>query len=574
MTSGPGPLRESRDSGALLRENAALRAENLALRELCHANARALRQAAKDRARLDEILGSRAWTLVRRARRLSGLAQYATRFLPSILTAKPPCEPVRGHTTREWREREVSRTVFRPSDGLKVSVVVPNYNHAPYLDERLRSLFAQTHPPHEILFLDDASSDESVAVARRLAAESPVPFRLVLNESNGGSTFRQWLKGIDLASGDLIWIAESDDTCRPELLERLVPQFEDPEVMLAYCQSAMIGPDGRPYAPDYLALTEDLSPVRWRYPYRAAGPDEVELALSQRNTIPNASAVVFRRPAEIEERGDLESLRLAGDWLFYAMRIRRGKIAYVPEPLNGHRHHDRTVRNGFERAPGLFEEQLRVKARIFESFPVTATAISGSMARGFAEYADRMRGIDSHPPMTEHPRLASHLDRLRAAFRARVGERPDPRVLIVLSGVTDRPEHREIIRLANSLVDRCSVILCNAVPDVLDPAAAARIDERIVLLEGTLGRLPWSEVGGHRPAVIRELIRFHEMGGVQTQGPPAEELLDDAGLEPAVSRLVDLGSEGIRPGPAIDARQNGPIGQSVGRGVARSRGAS
>ena len=50
-----------------------------------------------------------------------------------------------------------------------------------------------------------------------------MPFHVVVNETNSGSTFRQWLKGIALATGDLIWIAESDDACRPEFLERLVP---------------------------------------------------------------------------------------------------------------------------------------------------------------------------------------------------------------------------------------------------------------------------------------------------------------------------------------------------------------
>ena len=249
-----------------------------------------------------------------------------------------------------------------------------------------------------------------------------MPFRIVVNATNSGSTFRQWLKGIDLARGDLVWIAESDDTCRPELLETPGARRSTiPGSCWPIASRRMIGPDGRRLAPDYLDATEDLSPVRWRYPYCVAGLEEVERALSQRNTIPNASAVVFRKPAEIEEREDLETLRLGGDWLFYAMRIRRGKIAYVPEPLNGHRHHDRSVRAGFERAIELFEEQLRVKARIFESFPVSATAISGSLARGFAEYADRMRGLDPRPPMTEHPALIPHLDRLRAAFRARVG---------------------------------------------------------------------------------------------------------------------------------------------------------
>ncbi len=137
--------------------------------------------------------------------------------------------------------------------------------------------------------------------------------------------------------------------------------------------------------------------------------EEVELALSQRNTIPNASAVVFRKPGVLEERKDLETLRLGGDWLFYAMRIRRGKISYVPASLNGHRHHDRRSGARFERTVALFEEQLSVKARIFESFPIPASAISCSMARSFVDYFDRMSGLGPRPAMTEHPRLVSQL---------------------------------------------------------------------------------------------------------------------------------------------------------------------
>jgi glycosyltransferase involved in cell wall biosynthesis len=537
MTSGREPRRDDRrDLRTLLRENAALRAENLALRQLCHENAGALRQAARDKAQLDQILGSRAWAFVQRVRRAVAIVGRRENS-----RADGPDRPLFSPESAD-----VDRTCPGPPRVWKVSVIVPNYNHASYLEERLRSIFAQTYPPHEVIFLDDASGDESVAVARRVASESPVPFRIVRNDSNSGSTFRQWLKGIDLAAGDLVWIAESDDTCRPELLERLVPYFDHPEVMLAYCQSSRIGPDGRRYAADYVDATEDLSPVRWRHPYCVPGREEVERALSQRNTIPNASAVVFRKPAEIDEREDLEALRLGGDWLFYAMRIRRGKIAYIPEPLNGHRHHDRTVRGAFERAIELFEEQLRVKARIFESFPVTATAISGSMARGFAEYADRMQGLDPQPSMMGHPRLRPHLDRLRAAFRARVGARREGGILFVLSGVTDRPEHQATIRRANALVRRIPVFLCNAWPRVLDPVAAARIDPRVILLEGTLGLLPWSgggdpsEAGSmslRRVGVIRELIDCHAIDAIHTQGRPAEALLAAACLSPGRARI-------------------------------------
>ena len=57
----------------------------------------------------------------------------------------------------------------------RVSVVVPNYNYARYLPERLRSIAGQSLPPYEIIVLDDASSDDSLAVLGELARESEVP---------------------------------------------------------------------------------------------------------------------------------------------------------------------------------------------------------------------------------------------------------------------------------------------------------------------------------------------------------------------------------------------------------------
>ena len=188
---------------------------------------------------------------------------------------------------------------YHPPVPLKVSVIVPSYRHARYLEQRLRSIFNQTLRPHEIIFLDDASPDDSVEVARRLSLESPVPMRIIVNERNNGSTFRQWMKGLSLATGDLVWIAESDDACHPQLLERLVPEFYDPEVVIAYSQSAIIGAEGELISDHFLGYTDDLSPDRWRSPFSVPADEEVEFALSHKCTIPNASAALFRRPPTV-----------------------------------------------------------------------------------------------------------------------------------------------------------------------------------------------------------------------------------------------------------------------------------
>jgi glycosyltransferase involved in cell wall biosynthesis len=443
---------------------------------------------------------------------------------------------------------------YHPARDLKVSVIVPNYNHARYLEERLRSIFEQTHQPHEILFLDDASSDESVDVARRLAAESPVPFHLILNPTNSGSTFRQWLKGIDLACGDLVWIAESDDVCRPELLERLVPEFFDPVVSLAYCQSAMIGPEGQKYADNYMSYTNDISVAHWCHPYSIPALEEVELALSQRNTIPNASAVVFRKLADVDCRADLERMRFAGDWLFYATQIRGGRISYVADALNSHRHHDRTVRHAFQRTAELVEEQLHVKARIFESYPVSANAISRSVSSTVAEFVHRKTDLGlEQPPLSGQPRLEPSIGRIRSALRARRQPLRDLRVLMVLSGADPVRGQEAAIRLANTLAGYFHIFLCNARPWTTEPRTAAAVDERITLLEGTLGMTFWAgdretrpdgtvseAASSHRSEIIGELIRLHRIDVIHSRGWWADRLVADVKPEPSIPWFIDL----------------------------------
>src|SRR6266403_3876930 len=102
----------------------------------------------------------------------------------------------------------------------RVSVVVPNYNHARFLRQRLDSIVGQTFQDFELILLDDCSTDESQSILREYATDSRV--RLEFNEKNSGSTFKQWNKGARLARGKYVWIAESDDYADEGLVERLV----------------------------------------------------------------------------------------------------------------------------------------------------------------------------------------------------------------------------------------------------------------------------------------------------------------------------------------------------------------
>ncbi|MFC3166491.1 glycosyltransferase [Paracoccus fontiphilus] len=85
-----------------------------------------------------------------------------------------------------------------------VSAVVPNYRYEAYVGERLRSVFDQDYPLREVIVLDDASPDNSVAEIERTAEAAGRIIDLHVNETNSGSPFPQWRKGVELAQGGAV----------------------------------------------------------------------------------------------------------------------------------------------------------------------------------------------------------------------------------------------------------------------------------------------------------------------------------------------------------------------------------
>jgi glycosyltransferase involved in cell wall biosynthesis len=140
-----------------------------------------------------------------------------------------------------------------------ISVIVPNFNHAPYLEQRIESILNQTFQDFELILLDDCSTDSSVEVLKRYA-EHPKLSHLVINEQNSGSTFRQWDKGIALAKGEYVWIAESDDVADPFFLETISKFINNQtDIGLAYTQSRLIDSKGNV---TYEPALEKVDPVR------------------------------------------------------------------------------------------------------------------------------------------------------------------------------------------------------------------------------------------------------------------------------------------------------------------------
>lgn len=249
-----------------------------------------------------------------------------------------------------------------------VSIIVPNYNHEPYLRERLESIYNQTYKNYEVILLDDCSSDNSVSILKEYQEKYSNCTKLYLNEKGSGSGFKQWQKGISLAQGDLIWIAESDDYCEKNFLEKMINFFNDESVMLAFSRSVFVQ-DNEVIntTDDYL---RDIEGLDWKESFCITGNEIVKKGFAIKNIIPNVSSAVFRNiksfsPDVIELWRDL---KLCGDWVFYLSLLKGGILAYTCETTNYYRVHKKSTSLKIQKEPRYYREQQEVSKYVVKNY--------------------------------------------------------------------------------------------------------------------------------------------------------------------------------------------------------------
>lgn len=120
-----------------------------------------------------------------------------------------------------------TRDDFRPDPGPQipgVSAIVANYNAGPFLEACLRSILAQQGVDLDVVVVDDVSTDDGVAIARRMA-ERDDRVRVVEMARNGGPAAARNL-ALSMARGDWVAIVDSDDLLHPQRFARLVAAAE------------------------------------------------------------------------------------------------------------------------------------------------------------------------------------------------------------------------------------------------------------------------------------------------------------------------------------------------------------
>lgn len=227
-----------------------------------------------------------------------------------------------------------------------ISVIIPNYNHARFLRKRIESVLAQTYKDFEVIVLDDCSTDNSREIIE-LFREHPAVSKIIYNDSNSGSAFRQWNKGISAAKGEHVWIAESDDYAAPDFLTVLVHVMQgNPSIDLAYCDSYEIN-DSNEITGRWSRWQSGLDRNLWVADFTLPGTRINREYNHIVNVIPNASAVIFKKEAYLKSPflHTIEQMKFTGDWLMWFSILGQSTVFYCHQPLNYFRYHEETTRS-------------------------------------------------------------------------------------------------------------------------------------------------------------------------------------------------------------------------------------
>lgn len=272
---------------------------------------------------------------------LASLLIISTGFFVKIFKRK---NVIKKRITIDTLEKVARRQERKKDEKMSISVIIPNYNYANYLYERVYSILNQTYKIKELIILDDASTDESETLIKELQSKLKkyITVKTDFNEINSKIPFKQWQKGFKMASGNYVWIAEADDYCKKGLLKELVSNLSV-NTVISYSNTAFINSDGRIRIKDVRPQIDLMNTGHWKKKYINTGRDEIENYAFLNCTIPNVSACIIKNNDYSKLLDESCEYRQAGDWVFYLNLMQMGDVSFSNKTLNFYRVHGGNV---------------------------------------------------------------------------------------------------------------------------------------------------------------------------------------------------------------------------------------
>jgi len=243
-------------------------------------------------------------------------------------------------------------------DGPLVSIVIPAYNHARYLDEAIQSVLRQAYPRIELIVLDDGSTDSTRNVLARYSGQ--LYFE---TQANMGQA-RTINKGWEMAKGDILAYLSADDFLMDGAVSAAVELLQSvPEVIVAYCDFNLVDEESRV-----------LRMIR--------APDFSFFDMAVRFVCPPGPGAFLRRSAFLSAGGWDGTLRQVPDYEYWLRLALQGPFRRIPRVLAGWRIHADSQTFGRADADKA-DETIRVATHFFE-MPGVPADIMAAKRQAFA----------------------------------------------------------------------------------------------------------------------------------------------------------------------------------------------
>ena len=229
-----------------------------------------------------------------------------------------------------------------------VSVLMPAYNYARYVERAIRSALEQDYPPDllHVIVVDDGSTDDTAAVVQKLVDQYPQRVQL-LRQANAGAS-AAYNTALGVAAGDLIAILDADDVWLPAKTRRQVAEFAaNPKLGMVFCDMRVVDQNEALVRPSQVGMIGE-------FPRRA-------FARLLCQNVATASSILIRR--------DLARPLAAGvpysDWWFALQAAEHDEVLYLPEPLALYREHGANLTSGVSGAAGLREHRKEIAFQLW-----------------------------------------------------------------------------------------------------------------------------------------------------------------------------------------------------------------